>query len=43
MYCDPDTVEVMDPREANRSLQTCTPPDYEKHLTVEDELVDKST
>jgi hypothetical protein len=25
------------------SLQTCTPPDCEKRLTVEDELVDEST
>ena len=42
---DPNNVEVMEP-EAGKSLvslQTCTLPDYEQHLIVQGELVDKST
>jgi sortase (surface protein transpeptidase) len=38
-------VKVRKPEEGESlaSLQTCTPPDYEKHLIVEGELVDKSS
>jgi sortase A len=45
VICDPDNAEVMEPEEGKSLvlLQTCTLPDYKKHLIVEGELVDKST
>jgi sortase (surface protein transpeptidase) len=45
VICDPDNVEVREPEEGKSlaSLQNCTPPDYEKRLIVESELVDKSS